>query len=101
VNAGIYPTGVVIAPFTNSNIMNQSTQATFNATEDTEVEEANLSSSEEKKAIELNNSNNNNSESDNDSGSSGNDSSKNNSTPCFVLFESLICLYGGWRLRKR
>ena len=47
VNAGIYPTGVVIAPFTNSNIMNQSTQATFNATEDTEVEEANLSSSEE------------------------------------------------------
>jgi DNA-binding beta-propeller fold protein YncE len=81
--------------------MNQSTQATFNATEDTEVEEANLSSSEEKKAIELNNSNNNNSESDNDSGSSGNDSSKNNSTPCFVLFESLICLYGGWKLRKR
>lgn len=76
---------------------NQSTSATSNATEDTEVEEANLSSSEEINDIKLNNPNDNNSEFDNDSSSN----EKNNSTPGFVLFESLICLYGGWKFSKK
>ncbi|WP_341537208.1 hypothetical protein [Methanosarcina barkeri] len=38
VNAGIYPTGVIIVPFTHSNITYQSTSATSNATEDIGVE---------------------------------------------------------------
>ncbi len=85
--------------YMDSNMSAQSTGATSNATEDTEVEEANLSSSEEKKAVEFNNSNNN-SESDNDSSSSGNESSKN-STPGFSLLGGLTCLYGGWKFRKK
>ena len=64
------------------------------------VEKANLSSSEEKKAVEFNNPNNNNSKSSNGSSPRENESSKTNSTPGFVLFESLICLYGGWKFRK-
>ncbi len=55
----------------------------------------------EKSIVELNNSNNNDSESDNGSSPSENDSSKNNSTPGFVLFESLICLYRGWKFSKK
>jgi len=72
------------------------------ATEDLGVvDETNLSSSEEKNAVELNNSNNNNSESDNGNSSSGNESSKNNSTPGFGLLGGLTCLFGGWKLRKK
>lgn len=44
---------------------------------------------------------NNSSSSGNSSSSSGNESSKNNSTPGFGLLGSLICLYGGWKLRKK
>lgn len=69
-------------------------------TEDTEVEETNFSLSEEKNAVELNNSNNN-SESDDGSSSNENKSSEINSTPGFGLSGSLICLYGGWKLRKK
>ncbi len=43
----------------------------------------------EKNFVELNNN------------SSGNKSSKNNSIPDFGALGSLICLYSGWRLRKR
>ena len=108
VNSGYtisYPTKVAIGPLTDSDLTDQSTSATSNATEDIGVEEANLSSSEEKKAVEFNNSNNssesdNNSESGNDSSSSGNESSKN-STPGFSLLGGLICLYGGWKFRKK
>lgn len=99
VNAGIYPTGVVFGHFVNSNVTDQSTGATSNATEDIGVKETNLPS-EEINAVELNNSNNNNSESDNGSSSSGNESSNNNSTPSFGLLGSLTCLYDGWKLRK-
>ncbi|MDY9927977.1 YncE family protein [Methanosarcina sp.] len=105
-----YPTGVVIGPFRGSKTTDQSKMETFNetdqdtaanlnATEDTGVEETNLSS-EEKNAVEFNNSNNNNSESDNRGRSGGDESSKNNSTPGFGLLGSLACLYGGWKLRK-
>ncbi|KKG14222.1 hypothetical protein EO98_09640 [Methanosarcina sp. 2.H.T.1A.6] len=80
----------------------------YNATETDDlrpIEETNLSSSEDKSAVELNNSNNNtdtnNSESDNGSSSGENESSKNNATPGFGLLGSLACLYGGWKLRKK
>ncbi len=99
VNAGIYPTGIVIVPLKDSNMTAQSTGAKSNATEDIGVKETNLPS-EEINAVELNNSNNNNSESDNGSSSSGNESSNNNSTPSFGLLGSLTCLYDGWKLRK-
>lgn len=71
-------------PFMDSNMSAQSTEAVSNATEDTEVEKSNLSSSE----------------SDNDSSSSGNESSKN-STPGFSLLGGLTCLYGVWKFRKK
>ena len=100
VDIGYHPVGVAVGPFIDSNMTDQSTKAISNATEDIGVEETNLSSSEEEKAVEFNNSKNN-SESDNGSSSSGNESSKNNSTPGFVLFESLTCLYGGWKFRKK
>ena len=96
-----YPIGVVIVPFMDSNMTDQSIGATSYATEDIGVEETNLSSSEEKNAVELNNSNNNNSESNNGSSSNGNESNKNNSTPGFGLLGSLTCLYGGWKLGKK
>ena len=101
VNVGKYPVGVAIVPFTNSNMTNQSTKAISNATEDIGVEETNLSSSEEKKAVIFNGSNNNSFESDNGSNPSENNSSKNNSTPGFILFEGLICLYGVWKFSKK
>ena len=47
---------------------------------------------------ELSNSNNSNSKSDN--GSKPSESSEIRSTPGFGLLGSLICLYGGWKLRK-
>lgn len=37
----------------------------------------------------------------NTSDSNGNKSSKVNSTPGFELLGSLVCLYGGWKLRKK
>jgi YVTN family beta-propeller protein len=101
VNAGIYPTGVVIVPLKDSNMTAQSTWAKSNATEDIEVEDTNLSSSEEINAVELNNSKINNSESDNDSISGENEPSKNNSTPGFGLLGSLTCLYAGWKFKKK
>ncbi|KKG29069.1 hypothetical protein EO97_04920 [Methanosarcina sp. 2.H.T.1A.15] len=101
VTVGIYPTGVAIGPSVDSNITNQSAKATSNATEGTEVKETNLSSSEEKNAVELNNSNNNIFESDNGNRSGENESSKNNSTPGFGLLGSLTCLYGRWKLKKK
>jgi hypothetical protein len=39
--------------------------------------------------------------SSNISNSNGTRSSKVNSAPCFGLFGSVVCLYGGWRLRKK
>jgi hypothetical protein len=57
----------------------QSIRATSNETEDLEVGETNLSSSEEKNAVELNNPKNNNYGSDKDNSSSENESNKNNS----------------------
>ncbi len=118
VNTGKYamncPTGVVIGPFRGSNTngkntkttsdgSDQSTMETLNATEDIGFEETNISSSEEKNAVELNNSNNNtnNPESDNDSSPGVNESSEISSIPGFGLLGSLTCLYGGWRLRKK
>lgn len=44
---------------------------------------------------------NNNSESGSSSSSGRNESSKNNSIPGFGLLGSLVCLCGGWRLKKR
>jgi YVTN family beta-propeller protein len=96
-----YPTGVAIGPIIYTNMTGQSTRTASNATEDIGVEETEFSSSEEKKAVEFNNSNNNNSESDNGNSPGENDSSKNISTPGFLLFESLICLYGGWKFSKK
>ncbi|HPS90170.1 MAG TPA: YncE family protein, partial [Methanosarcina vacuolata] len=52
-------------------------------------------------AVGLNKSKNNNYESDNGNRSGRNESSKNNSTPGFGLLGSLICLYGGWNLKKK
>ena len=52
-----YPVGVAIGPFIDSNMTDQSTRAISNATEDIGIEETNLSSSEEKNAVEFNNSN--------------------------------------------
>jgi YVTN family beta-propeller protein len=109
------PVGVVIGPFkgfnindqsmkTISNETNQSTMMTLNATEDTGVEKTNLSSFDEKNAVELNNSNNKtntNSESDNGISSGENKSNKNDSIPGFGLLGSLTCIYGGWKLRKK
>ena len=100
VNAGIYPTGIVIVPLKDSNMTAQSTGTTSNATEDIGVKETNLPS-EEINTVELNNSKKNDSESDNGSSSNENESSKNNSTPGFGLLGSLTCLYGGWKLRKK
>ncbi|WP_455565212.1 hypothetical protein [Methanosarcina barkeri] len=101
VNAGIYPTGVVIVPFMDSNMTAQSTGATSNTTEGIGVEEPNLSSPEEKKAVKFSGSNNNSFESDNGNSPSENDSSKDNSTPGFSLLGGLICLYGMWKFRKK
>jgi len=50
---------------------------------------ANLSASGEKTSVELNNN------------SSRNEPSNKRSAPGFGLLGSLICLYGGWRLRKK
>lgn len=117
VNTGKYtmngPVGVVIGPFRGSNIndqsmkttsneTNQSTMETLNATEEIEVEETNLSLTQEKNVVEFNNSNNNtNSESDNGISSGENESNKNDSIPGFGLLGSLTCIYGGWKLRKK
>jgi len=64
------------------------------------VKETN-SSAKYENTIELNNSNNNNSESENGSSLIEKESSKSNSVPSFGLLGSLICLYGGWKLRKK
>jgi hypothetical protein len=69
-------------------------------------ETMNLSASGEKSTEELNISNNNDSNSLNRgnfnvNNSNGNKSSKTNSAPGFELLGSLICLYGGWKLRKK
>ena len=69
-------------------------------------ETSNLSISGEKNAVELNNSSNNDSEFNNENvsslnNSSGSKSNENKSAPGFGLLGSLICLYGGWRLRKK
>jgi YVTN family beta-propeller protein len=104
VNAGKYtlnyPTKVAIGPFTDSNMVDQSTRAISNVTEDIGIKETNLSSSKVKNVVLLNNSNNSDSEFDNSDSSSGNESSKNNSTPGFGLLGGLTSLYGGWKLRK-
>jgi YVTN family beta-propeller protein len=110
------PVGVVIGPFTNSHIADQSARTTpntpgqsqrriFSTTEDTGVEETNFSFSEDKNSVELNNSGNNNSETNNGSilnlnNSSENESEENNFTPGFGLLGGLICLYGSWKFRK-
>ena len=101
VNAGIYPTGVVIVPLKDSNMTAQSTGAKSNATENIGVEETNLSSSEEISAVELNDSKINNSDSGSGNISGENEPSKNNSTPGFGLLGSLTCLYAGWKFRKK
>ena len=49
----------------------------------------------------INDSNSINESTLNTSNSSGNKSSKINSIPGFELLGSLICLYGGWKLRKK
>jgi hypothetical protein len=69
-------------------------------------ETTNLSISERKNALELNKSSNDNSEFNNENisslnNSSGNKSNENKSAPGFGLLGSLICIYGGWKLRKK
>lgn len=65
------------------------------ACEDTHIiGKNNSSTSSEKNPIELNNSSNNNE-------SGRNESNKNNYAPGFGLFGSLICIYSGWKLRKK
>ncbi|WP_390175965.1 hypothetical protein [Methanosarcina siciliae] len=54
-----------------------------------------------KKYQDQNSSNNIGPESDSGSSSGENESSKNNSAPGFGLLGNLICLYGGWKLRKK
>ena len=102
---GIYPTGVLIVPITDSNTTNQSINVTLNATKGIGTNETNLSSSEKINSLEINNSSNNindSNKSEPDNGSnSENESRKNNSIPGFGFFLGLSCLYGGWRLRKR
>ena len=58
------------------------------------VEQNNSSTSHEKNPIEPNNSSNNNE-------SNRNESNKNNYAPGFGLLGSLICIYSGWKLRKK
>ena len=68
------------------------------ATEDAGAvnETANLSTSKEKNADKRNNGS-----SFNINNSSGNESSKKSFAPGFEFLGSLICLYGGWKLRKK
>ncbi len=100
VNVGYHPSGVAFGHFIDSNTTGQSTGTNSSSTENSGVEETNLSS-EEKNALKLSSSNNNNSESGNGSSSGENESSKNSSTPGFGLLGGLAGLYGGWKFRKK
>ncbi len=66
----------------------------------------NNSTSGDKNIVEFNNSNTNDSKFLNENisnlnSSSGKKSSKNSSTPGFGLLGGLICLFGGWKLKKK
>lgn len=62
---------------------------------------SNLSIFRENNTGELSNSDSKGSESGNERISNGDKSNKSDSAPCFGLFGSLICLYSGWKLRKK
>lgn len=70
-------------------------------TDSTDEETSNLSIFREKNTGELSNSDSKDSESGNESISNGYKSNKNDSAPGFGLFGSLICLYSGWKIRKK
>lgn len=70
-------------------------------TDSTDEETSNLSIFRENNTGELSNSDSKDSESGNESISNGYKSNKNDSAPGFGLFGSLICLYSGWKIRKK
>jgi hypothetical protein len=95
-------TGVPVIFYDQGKFVNLTLAEDGGAVEET----SNLSISGEKNAVELNNSSNNDSEFNNENvsslnNSSGSKSNENKSAPGFGLLGSLICLYGGWRLRKK
>ena len=86
--------------FKERKILTYRTDLTYN-TDTSDEKTSNFSIFSEKNTGELSNSNSKDSESGNESTSNGYKSNKNDSAPGFGLFGSLICLYSGWKLRKK